>query len=1574
MDAAATIRAVVTSILVQDGGEGTTWTDPGCTASDAVDGDISDRVVSQLVQVSGQLMSQTGRGARMQVPDAHRPTAPDAPWLVRYMVQDAAGNAARARLREVHITCPEGEKVCEEDVDGSTKRSCSVEGVCLDDALPEFGSGNNKERTRPSLSLLGSMQVKVPVNGKYERCAIDSTVSPCDRGVKAEDTVEGNIQSAVTFSCSFKPVGRTEEVSSPPNSLLYTISQLSACGFSTSAPGTWTITYQVSNDVGMSSEPRAVSRTVSVTQVCLPGEISCENGSCADDLNSCTLNGGGDASIDGSTKPQISLQRVQGTLSPSDIVSVKKGTPYEACTSSPSSLPSTEVCEPGATALDAAEGDISRLVLSCPGSCIEGTQPSCSPGHLYISKGIQGCEIDTLNAEVGTLYELSFAVISPSSGLVAQTFRLIQVVSPCPAGQNSCSGTCVEVSCDIYNQINSGRDSAGRPSVTFSAYSKKEQEQQEQRQQRAPRLDIAVGREPDVQQIPALLRQEEEESRRRLLQTGFTNTSLHGLQQHLQQQTYQGPTQQQQQQHKLQQPVMESGIHKHHLATVRDFPLSSWLGRRQETMPLMQDAFPPSQQELLATTHPGRSLLQGGGSSSSSSNDPFIVNLAFGETQDMVSPDLAWANPRLAPCRSSEENCGVRASDSLGNDLSQAIRVDDITPCSSASNSMDWWDWVQSIQSAPTRTEDSGCPSMCSPSAADRAQCPPARHAFRYEVEDTVGRTTAHNVFVRIEAGAAHALNVTMALSCSAGAAELQEQVSEMGVDVALPYLQALGLEMTNLRQIALLDEPKVVLQGDGDGPVVHPGIAALSMPPLCLVQVALGLQVGCTPEVKGYQSGPGERETMESWCPCSVEWNPSYKDNPLTLDSGSRYTIVNDLYGPLIGFSLGYPLNSTASSPVPHCAPLTIPLNITEVRVKQAAAYLSGMEDASTTMLAALEALASSIQSIHDTHEGTDGQIEEQFRSIMGDYLDSYVVSLDGQLQDMLTLLSASQVDLNTGVQSVASSISNLQNATLEIGMAVVPPPPPSETEVERAIEQCVTEKRLGADTEFFFTVPFQDQEGSTSPSSRKLQSLADTDQQGNQEYFGRVRVAGLRGNQMLSGAFLHQERRPLASLLPGGSYYHQICHSSGLARILAAECTTSSSSVAAALVVEREKGTRVEGLDLYIGVDPIFVKNSPMFDPQIAAEPEMWYNTSSSAQMAAQGIPHGFALEPLPGLPLGYPLVFDINLGSLDGKRMIEFLKHGNYLSRISTTNILAVFPTYNRDTQLYGHATMRAQWTDNGRIEANFVLEALEFRDYTNAGLQAEGMRSRLATDMVLLVFILVYCMLTAKDVVESFAAQQRRNRMLQELHHHMREEMRARVDATELQTFHTRLDPTYKPKKQRRASSVAVPPSKAPSQMLLGSGQSQLLLDSQPSQLLVGTRASAELPSGDASGREEGKGKEAFSQGDGGHRGAGIESKLSGHLKQVASAKSAPSRWLVACELEPSDSEQPQQQKGRRGVSELEPQHHHSHSSKGSASPAPGLVAVGRSEHVSPLYQPGHHHSSSSSSSSTSCSNQ
>ncbi|KAF5832375.1 hypothetical protein DUNSADRAFT_11746, partial [Dunaliella salina] len=340
-----------------------------------------------------------------------------------------------------------------------------------------------------------------------------------------------------------------------------------------------------------------------------------------------------------------------------------------------------------------------------------------------------------------------------------------------------------------------------------------------------------------------------------------------------------------------------------------------------------------------------------------------------------------------------------------------------------------------------------------------------------------------------------------------------------------------------------------------------------------------------------------------------------------------------------------------------------------------------------------------------------------------------------------------------------------------------------------------------------------------------------------------------------------------------------------------------------------------------------------------------------------------------------------------------MVEFLKSGNYLSRISTTSVLAVFPTYNRDTQLYGHARMSAQWADSGRIEARFVLEALEFRDYSNAGLQAEGMRSRLATDMVLLVFILMYCMMTTRDVVKSFAAQQRRTRMLLELHNHMQEQMRARVDDTELLTFHTRMNPTFKPKKKRRASCEVAPPLQAHSHMLLGTNQSPSLLGSQSGQLPWGTRASAELPSVDACGGEEaglprekkqrqqsgvphgqdqqqqgGGGMDAChaTQGDGKHGGAASESKQWGHVMQVGPAKSAPSRWRVACELEPSDSEQPQQHVGCSGGSELGYHYHLQRhgSSASSAAPPPGFASVERSQYVESPHEPGNHSISSS----------
>lgn len=64
------------------------------------------QVVSQLLRASGKLVSQAENGAAVVIQNANHPTAEGQPWIIRYSVTDAAGNAADPVLRLVHFSCP----------------------------------------------------------------------------------------------------------------------------------------------------------------------------------------------------------------------------------------------------------------------------------------------------------------------------------------------------------------------------------------------------------------------------------------------------------------------------------------------------------------------------------------------------------------------------------------------------------------------------------------------------------------------------------------------------------------------------------------------------------------------------------------------------------------------------------------------------------------------------------------------------------------------------------------------------------------------------------------------------------------------------------------------------------------------------------------------------------------------------------------------------------------------------------------------------------------------------------------------------------------------------------------------------------------------------------------------------------------------------------------------------------------------------------------------------------------------------------------------------------------------------
>eukprot|EP00983_Pelagomonas_calceolata_P082100 1155815-Pelagomonas_calceolata.AAC.1 len=155
-----------------------------------------------------------------------------------------------------------------------------------------------------------------------------------------------------------------------------------------------------------------------------------------------------------------------------------------------------------------------------------------------------------------------------------------------------------------------------------------------------------------------------------------------------------------------------------------------------------------------------------------------------------------------------------------------------------------------------------------------------------YQARDPSNRLKKVTTFMRIEHGSRHALSVTVALACAQGPNQLQDQVNNIGVGVAMPYMVSLGVQQQMVRQVKVLGP--IAVKPD----VAHPGTDD-GMPPLCLATMDLEVQVGCIPDEPGFQAGPSGHETEGQWCPCSVTWSPSHTDQPLELDQGTAYSVV---------------------------------------------------------------------------------------------------------------------------------------------------------------------------------------------------------------------------------------------------------------------------------------------------------------------------------------------------------------------------------------------------------------------------------------------------------------------------------------------------------------------------------------------------------------------------------------------------------------------------------------------------------------------------------------------------------
>ncbi|GIL51198.1 hypothetical protein Vafri_7273 [Volvox africanus] len=416
------------AVMIDNVEVGSVWTDPGATAWDAIDGDLT-----AMLQRFGAAAVETSR-----------PTKPGSlySYMVAYQAVDLTGNIAQPATRLVRLVCPTNETYC---IDADNLPACTTNGICGDAMAATSNSITNTTTNTittnlPELILVGSSVIQVQQGAQYDRCtALMPQVQPCDPGAVASDARDGSLSMQVQVCGTPLRATRAGQTLMP---------LLLACNVSTALPGNYTITFSVTNSANSSVN---VSRTLFVQPVCPSGEQLCSDGrSCsADGVCKSNINNISTSYISVSTtattsaaaasSPQIAL--ITATAAPA-VVQLPRGSKYAPCTISVDmSAATTPFCEPGAIATDwAATVNLTDRVVVCPPStCLYPTTSGSSRGcssdllrrHTLAAKGLAGCRLNTL-APPGAVFYIDFWVWDdgrpPNNATVRRT---IIITDPC---------------------------------------------------------------------------------------------------------------------------------------------------------------------------------------------------------------------------------------------------------------------------------------------------------------------------------------------------------------------------------------------------------------------------------------------------------------------------------------------------------------------------------------------------------------------------------------------------------------------------------------------------------------------------------------------------------------------------------------------------------------------------------------------------------------------------------------------------------------------------------------------------------------------------------------------------------------------------------------------------------------------------------------------------------------------------------------------------------------------------------------------------------------------------------------
>ncbi|KAG2436559.1 hypothetical protein HYH02_011496 [Chlamydomonas schloesseri] len=178
--------------------------------------------------------------------------------------------------------------------------------------------------------------------------------------------------------------------------------------------------------------------------------------------------------------------------------------------------------------------------------------------------------------------------------------------------------------------------------------------------------------------------------------------------------------------------------------------------------------------------------------------------------------------------------------------------------------------------------------------------------------------------------------------------------------------------------------------------------------------------------------------------------------------------------------------------------------------------------------------------------------------------------------------------------------------------------------------------------------------------------------------------------------------------------------------------------------------------------GVDPVFLRASPLYRQDLAAKQDWYYNTSDPDQTSPTGAPYGFHARDLAGRPPGFPVLLESGLGAGRAAALLRYLADGNYLDRRQTQALTAELLVYNPGLHAFAFYRANFDWTASGSIAGRVSAVGFPAMPYvTPGGTLAEAMPAIFANELLPLWLLTSFFIVVTVVGVVSAAMRARRH---------------------------------------------------------------------------------------------------------------------------------------------------------------------------------------------------------------------